>query len=193
MRTGDWTGLWGDVSPWEGVEPVAGKIEGFHKGCPLLADLAKRGRILEIGTHHGASAIWMAENGAKVLTIDAWALPAWAFQNKGNRRMWTRAFDRFRSNVLARHLEMRISYLPMLASEARKVLGDMRFDGAYVDGDHEYEPTRHDIEMALGVTDGPVVVDDCVEAFPGVVRAVSAYPHTIIGRKAIIGGWHGKD
>lgn len=178
--------LWGEVDPYEGVkkpkEPLP--YEGFQTRCPVLAgeiDKRKPKRILEIGTHRGASACWMAECApqAEVLTVDTWNLVRFCFQTPERLRRYATAKDYFRSCVLSRGLERRVTYLPMPSDDAFALLQErapfIRFDLAYIDGGHSERQCKKDIQNALVITDGPIIVDDYEPGrFEGVVQAVMA-------------------
>lgn len=197
--------FWGEVDPYK---PVAG-YEGPEldlQGFDLCNDRIRREierrnpqTILEIGAFKGASAIWMAQCApdAHVLTIDPWRLPVYYFDSRTRLERFAFSKEYFLKCVKSRGLQDRITYLPMLSNEARALIAqktpELRFDFAYIDGDHEYRACFQDLESYAPLVDGPVVVDDYMDDWPDVMKAVEdfvgAYPQWEIdaeGRKAIL-------
>ena len=177
--------FWGGADPYAGVERPEAELElvGFQERSQALADVVRKAnpkRILEIGTHRGASAVWMAEYAptAEVLCVDQWLVDASMFDRQGDVSRYALARDYFQRQVLSRNLEDRITWLPMQSEEFFNALDahmpDMRFDMAYIDGGHDYRSAMLDLEGALRYVDGPIVVDDYeLPAWPHVVQAVN--------------------
>lgn len=195
--------LWNDVDPYKYAindKQKFAKLDGFHLESPVLQNIAREGgNILEVGTHRGASSVWMAlqSPAVHVLTIDSWNLPKHALTRGDRMDRYAHSRQYFLSCVASRGLCDQITYLPMPSNRAfeviRERIPDVRFRAAYIDGGHEYDQARTDIENAMKITTGPIVVDDYdVRRFPGVVAAVKAvsnrfgYKVQPVGEKAIM-------
>lgn len=117
--------------------------------CRVLAWLAQGRCVLEIGTGLGVSTRAMAETAFGMLTIDP---DPWVAEN--------------------------LSWLPLnVAHRARleEWAGQVDFDMAFIDGDHEEEAVLRDIQSVLPLLrrGGPVVLHDT--NLEGVRRAAESF------------------
>ncbi len=196
--------IWGDIDPYEHTEysnsPLP--LEGFHLKCPLLESLIdwyQPKRILEIGVHRGGSLCWMAECApeAELLGVDPWHYEIFNWRKEHRRRRYFTAYDYFKRCVTSRHLQDRVTYLPMASDNAFKLFDEagITFDFAYIDGGHSHLQCYKDLINTRAICSGPIVVDDFEPGrFDGIVRACNEFgePYEVEGRKAVFYGNAGR-
>jgi predicted O-methyltransferase YrrM len=106
-------------------------------------------RWLEIGSYEGRSACWMLDevmqSGDKITCVDAWLYPD--------------TEPRFDRNIAGRAEKVKSSSFDFLV---RALAEHRRFDGVYVDGDHEAKFVIEDIVLSwrLLTVGGVMVIDD---------------------------------
>lgn len=197
--------IWHSLDPYEGFHEWAGKdvpLDGWDIRSKVIEDeIRNTGAklVLEVGSHRGASACWMAEvmgEDGHVLTIDPWTFYGkYKYDHRLARFAYAR--DYFRKCVVAYGLCDRITYLPMRSDDAFRMFensfSEWRFDFGYVDGGHSYEQCSRDLENVAKYVTGSIVVDDYhPEDWPGVTDAVDEFAEkhgrtkTIMGRKAVL-------
>jgi predicted O-methyltransferase YrrM len=130
----------------------------------LLADLTAGGYVLEIGSWHGYSAIWMALNGARVDAVDPHTMSDTALS--------------MAANVTRYGVGNRVTIIVTRSQDA--VLPPVLYDACFIDGDHSYDAASFDLRLARRVVrpGGWIIAHDY--AYPGynfggcpeVVRAV---------------------
>lgn len=135
------------------------------------------GDLLEIGAYHGKSSIllgYLAGNEDELVVCDPFDSATTDDMLEGGReqRRWyaDAARDKFEANFLRFH-----SALPNIIAETSTALDDRlaerRFRIIHIDGSHQYEDVKHDLELSQGslLPNGVVVIDDIrTEHTPGV-------------------------
>lgn len=143
----------------------------------LVKELSQRlGReplVVELGTYIGQSAKAMAEAGARVVTID---------NLQGSQHDSTLVqyaingteIDRARNENIGKFGGSQISCIIGDSVEVGQQW-NKPIDMIYVDANHDYEPTRNDIQAWLPhVREGGIIAGHDYDAqFPGVIRAVT--------------------
>lgn len=168
--------------------------QGWGGNHPIFRELIKLTRpklIVEIGTWKGRSAMHMAEcleaeglTDSRIICIDTW-LGAEEFIDKPDddpkrglmRRMgYPQIYYQFLSNVDYRALGKYIVPLPQPSSIGLRYLRNkgLKADLIYIDGSHEYEDVRDDLDKSNYLLNrgGIVFGDDYCEYWQGVVNAV---------------------
>lgn len=174
-----------DLQGWAGTDPLLRRaIETVR---PKL--------VIEVGTWKGQSAVFMAEGcrelglDAAILCIDTWLgslehLVDDGFRPLlGVRRGRPTIYEQFMANVRARGLQAYLTPLPQTSRTAARFLRarGIRADLVYLDASHEEEDVLADLEAywPLLRSGGLLVGDDCISAFPGVVRACAAFARRV--------------
>jgi predicted O-methyltransferase YrrM len=140
--------------------------------------LEERAGVLEIGVHHGLSAIAVAAlrgPGARMVAIDTFGASADATRSGAMS-----ADERtFRANMTRFHAET--GFLRVIAADSRTVTAaDVGggFSFCHIDGGHSPEETRHDLALCADVTASGALValDDYFNpSFPGVSEGTVRY------------------
>lgn len=143
-------------------------ILGFCKSSPaereaLLAAIPQNGRMLEIGTHSGATSTWLATQrpDAFILGVDIFVatdckVGEFAILNSRsvpNYRIFVGTVNDFAA------------------------LGANSFDVVFVDADHRYPGCLNDLQIGEGLLakGGRFLVHDYVNFMPGVIRATDEF------------------
>lgn len=193
--------LFGDRDIYDGFDASAYGMDvtGWNSTSPVFAELLSSvecGRVLEIGSWMGASAIHMAGlvPDAHILCVDTWlgstefvGSPKWGHVPRELHMVhgWPHVYYRFLANVVLSNNAGRITPFPMDSRHACQWLHQrgFKFDAVYVDAGHEVFDVVDDIAWAIKlVRPGGVVFGDDYNPTdtPGVVEAVSAYRHTVL-------------
>lgn len=129
-----------------------------------LVELAAGLTVLEVGAAFGHSAIAMALGGATVFAVD-------------HHREYPGSLGTMLGNIAAYGVRDRV--VPVLGATQRVlpalVSGGMRFDMAFVDGDHHEEPVLHDAALCWElIRPGSWMAchDYGAPEWPGVARAL---------------------
>jgi predicted O-methyltransferase YrrM len=171
-----------DRSGWGSTHPMfAAAIRGLRPDC-----------VIEVGTWKGGSAIHMAELmrdegiDGEIVCVDTWlgAPIAWTTHREelmASLRLrdgYPRLFETFARNVREAGVEAYITPLPAPSDGAATILRHYGMTASliYIDGDHDLEPCRRDLETYLPLLrdDGVLIADD-FGCFPGVTEAVTAF------------------
>ena len=127
--------------------------------------------VLEIGTYFGLSTLLFATQDCDVTTIDPFKCGEETYLQVGKNRM-TRQFEKLMGNLEAFGVHGRVEILPMTSDEAVELLQDCRYDMVYIDGSHEYDQVKRDIEHFLPLATKVICGDDYTKQWPGVKQAV---------------------
>jgi predicted O-methyltransferase YrrM len=130
----------------------------------LIAELTAGKVVLEIGSYLGYSTVWMALNGASVLAIDP--------------HEWMDSRLEYEANVLRSGVGSRITTLFLRSDQWTP--DRIRYDAAFIDGDHSYENASFDLRLARRVVrpGGWILAHDYTfpgyngGGWPGVIQAV---------------------
>lgn len=144
----------------------------------LLYDFARRctgrGAIVEIGSWHGRSTIYLAKGSEAGARVPVYAVDPHTGSPEHHDRygdVWT--FDVFKANIARAGVGDLVRPLVMTSEDAAR-----QFDGPvellFIDGDHAYEAVRSDWELWSPrlVTGGWVVLHDTGESWGGPRRIV---------------------
>jgi predicted O-methyltransferase YrrM len=121
--------------------------------------------VIEIGCYLGASAIFMAQRVEKVTTIDHFSQSVVDFADKDN-------YYQVLYNLRFLNIS-NVEVLAMSSEEANKKYPDMTADLVYIDGSHDYENIKKDIELWLPRAKKIICGDDYTENEEfGIIQAV---------------------
>jgi predicted O-methyltransferase YrrM len=143
----------------------------------IQRDCSVSGNVLEIGTFAGKSAILLGyelKQGERLFICDLFGMPAETPEERTENDQFYRGLARgvFESNYLRFHRELP-QVLQCSSTQLDLEAGSFRF--IHVDGSHQYDVVRQDIETAARfVADGGVIALDDYRSFhtPGVAAAV---------------------
>ncbi|MEX2047932.1 MAG: class I SAM-dependent methyltransferase [Chloroflexota bacterium] len=153
----------------------------------LLADAGVRASVLEIGVHHGLSAIAVAAlrgPGGRVIAVDTFGRDD---RNIGRSGQMTGDEKTFRANIARYHpdVELQVIAGDSQALTPKDLPNDLSF--SHIDGGHSAEETQHDLELASAASlpGALIAVDDHFNpSFPGVaegsVRFLMERPGTVV-------------
>lgn len=160
-------GFW----PSKALPDVDGWLSDVEGDC--LARHARGRRVLEIGCYRGRSTIWMARTATSVLSVDP-------MDDRGAPRMDGDTHTIFEANV-KRYCAGRDVNLFLGTSEEfvdKSAFQGQFFDLIFIDGAHDYESVKRDIELCwpLLVPKGVLAFHDYHSAAdPGVTKAVDEF------------------
>jgi predicted O-methyltransferase YrrM len=161
------------------VEHFWQTIEGWSQfedqGMLLRRMLPQSGhlRIAEIGVYCGrGTAMWIVELLNSPVTFDYFAIDNF----KGSADYESENLYEKTIQNLAPILD-KVNVLKMDSIEAVKRFPDGYFDVVYIDGAHDYESVKKDVNHWFPKVrkDGYIAGDDYVKGWPGVVRAVDEF------------------
>lgn len=139
----------------------------FFAYARLNEEAGVSGSAVEIGVHHGLSAIAVAALGSPLVAIDTFGASSDAVASGGMR-----TDERtFRSNMARFHAD---APLRLIASDSRRLsAADIGAGVAFfhIDGGHSVDETYHDLSLALEVSqpEALIALDDYFNpSFPGV-------------------------
>jgi len=154
------------ISAYAGGELLRKSALNIRDGAGVIEGILSSGkyrRVLEIGTYRGVTAAYMASFVESVDTVDL---------KHGKLERGYQIFDRAR---LWRALGTDNVTLHLVASNEEKeaLIKSLKFDFAFVDGDHSYEGVKDDFRLVSRC--GAVLFHDCA---PGsdVARFVGTLP-----------------
>ncbi len=187
----------GARSPYDDFDPRKYPVDfqGWGSDAPLLGEsiqLVRPQRICEVGSWKGRSAINMA-NAAKALglhteivCVDTWLgspehwlrqEPEW-YSSLAIRHGMPQLYYTFLANVVRAGVSDVITPFPNTSEGAAAVFSALgiRFELAYVDAAHEYEPAKRDIALYydLLAEEGLLIGDDYLH-WPGVTQAADDF------------------
>ena len=143
------------------------EVQGFMPaaGLAILRDLAADKRVLEIGCWKGRTALAMAAVANCVWTVDHFRGDAYTGKAYTLPEAWENLRAAGNVRVLAGPFE-----------EIMLGLDLAWFEVLFYDADHDYEPTRRFLELAVERSiDATLVVDDYSPAYPQVMQAVHEF------------------
>jgi len=117
--------------------------------------------MLEIGSHIGESAVQFATRFKNIICIDIW-------KNKEYHAEFFKNIEPYKN----------IDYVKIHSIDYVKYVNDNYFDFIYIDGDHEYNAVKYDIENWVPkVKKGGYIGghDYDLIKFPGVIKAVDEF------------------
>jgi cephalosporin hydroxylase len=106
----------------------------------FLDQNVKGPNFIEIGSANGASfALWAQFIQGKKISVD-WGVGAWTGDTVRRARLWTDEFTDVHSIVGN-------SNDPSSRDQVAAILGEEQVEWLFIDGDHNYEPTKIDFEF----------------------------------------------
>lgn len=155
---------------------IASKVQGYMSWEELawLADNAKNGNVIEVGSWLGRSTKAMAQTAKRILAVDHW---------KGSNNDATEEqakgidpYAEFNHNLSIEINQQKVVPMVMDHADVGK-LEKRNADLVFIDGDHSYEAVVRDIKSCLPlVNDGGILAGhDYSEAHPGVIKAVKEF------------------
>ena len=164
-------------------------LRGWGSDAPVFRETIEQVRpklIIEVGTWKGASAIHMADIcaelnlGTTIICVDTW-LGAYEFIGAGGERDlmpcygYPQVYYQFLVNVIREGHAERIIPFPQTSLIAGRWLWhhDIRADLIYLDGSHDYNDVRADIDTYWPLLRrGGVLLGDDFESFADIRAAV---------------------
>ncbi len=135
------------------------------ESAALFKIAAEAGTVLEVGAWHGYSTILMAIAGAMVYSIDP--------HTADGGDTW----PTFHANLAEWQVEDRVTAYrePDTTALPRLIRQAVRFDAAFIDGDHSHEAVAYDVRACRQLVrpGGYLALHDYVDVWPGVLTAVS--------------------
>jgi cephalosporin hydroxylase len=160
-----------------------------------LIEITRPKVIIEVGSWHGKSTIHMAKIcremglGTKIYCVDTWLGAIEFYTNPTPERDlllkdgYPQVFYKFLENIRNESVDDMIVPIPLPSNMAHKILPNA--DLIYIDGSHEYEDVKSDIEIYRKKLNqnGMMFGDDYGNTvFPGVKKAVDEVPSIIVER-----------
>lgn len=138
------------------------KLEGAE-----LRRIATGKQCLEIGSYCGRSTICLAKDAKSVTAVDT-------FDGRGTPAEGSTR-ETFEHNIARYGVEEKISIIPAESTHIAKL--PKIFDLVFIDGSHDYESVKRDIELASGVLkpNGIMAFHDYKSNEPGVTAAVDEF------------------
>jgi len=127
--------------------------------------------VLEIGTFVGLSAVWFAERVERVYTVDPFdAITRIDYLRDEWKQAAKNQFERFIENT--KQFGNIVSIVNTSEGAYETMDKEKMFDLIYIDGSHEYEDVKKDIEIWAPHAKLVICGDDYTESWPGVKQAV---------------------
>ena len=170
-------------------------LQGWGSKDPVFAHLIEQvrpGRIIEVGTWKGASAINMARHAARlklstqIICVDTWLGSHEHFLKRDHeayraslhmRHGYPHLYEQFMANVLHTQQQHTIVALPQTSQHAAVILRRLGLTAPliYIDAAHDYEPALEDLDTYWRLLDdGGVLFGDDYKHQP-VRRAVDTF------------------
>lgn len=166
--------LYGSTDIYSGLPLLALDVSGWWNHSAMFERLAKEAKlIVEIGSWKGNSAIQLCKAApqAEVICIDTWlgAIEMWGDHADATRygslalkNGYPQLYYQFLSNIAQRGCAGQVTPMPMPSRQALKLLHlwGVKPDLIYIDGSHEYEDVKDDIDGALKLCPKVICGDD---------------------------------
>ncbi len=160
---------WQDIPGWF-PEPNAEALDNIIKIHNVRS-------VIEIGTFLGRSAAFFAERCERVYCVDPFTMWDEGRHNGDAMRAGEHFYDKFHDNMVACDVWNRIYPIVMSSVDAAEEWDNLNVDMVYIDGSHDYESVKRDIDMWDNRAKKVICGDDFDENWPGVMRAVKeSYP-----------------
>ncbi len=163
---------------------LASKVSGYMSWEELawLAESAKGRQVVEIGSWLGRSTKAMAQTASKVWAVDSWK-GSGNGDATGEQAKHIDVYATFRKNLESELASNTVTAVTadhaaeefMRAQMFSELFGhDWKPDMVFIDGSHEYEDVKRDIQTSLKLLDwsGMLSGHDFNPAHPGVIKAV---------------------
>ena len=165
-----------------GVESVQGMLQSgsisvIWSAAELQDFFGVTGHVGEIGVHHGRLFIMLCltrNEGERAFAVDVYGNPPGVHQ--ADREAFLANLGRFGIALENVDLAVHDSQILVPGDWPEGAAGAMRL--VSVDGDHEFEAVRHDLELAAAALGegGLIIADDLFNPwYPGVTEAVYAF------------------
>jgi hypothetical protein len=174
----NWHQLWNSIPDWDLVQGWFYYPEFYQHA---LSQLPEGGRIVEIGAWRGRSTCCMASlikaSGKTVYfyTVDTWEGSAEEEHRHIMGSLSTSLFEDFSRNLEMCGVTDLVKPLRMTSVEASKRFTDKSLDFVMIDGAHDYDSVKQDIEHWLPKmkSGGVIAGDDFSHSWPGVTKVVT--------------------
>lgn len=142
------------------------------------------GRICEIGAGFGASGTMLSASSHPTVSLDV-VDPFLPYEEIATgdpflvKKDVAGELSRFWNTLKHYKAAEKVRHIPQLAADAVSHLSPGGYDLVSIDANHSYEHVRDDMAMMwpLVKAGGRMVGHDYTTRFPGVIRAVSEFPH----------------
>lgn len=173
-----WKHLWSSIEPWEFVQGWFYYPEFFRH---VITNLPEKATIVEIGSWRGRSTCCLAtyvkesNKDIKIHAIDTFEGSDEKVHREIMSKMTKSLYDDFISNINACGVADLITPMKMTSIEASEKFKDKTVDFIFIDGAHDYDSVKEDIDAWLPKvkSGGLICGDDYGDTFEGVKRAVT--------------------
>jgi len=129
--------------------------------------------VIEIGCFLGKSTKFFVEQGCVVISIDTFEGSKDINASAEVQKRLPTLYEQFVFNMKELGIEKRIAVLRGTSEEVFTSLSDpQKVDLVFIDGSHEYEDVKKDIEMWSTRAQKVICGDDYTDVHPGVKKAV---------------------
>lgn len=128
--------------------------------------------VIEVGSFLGSSAAFFATHCDHVYTIDPFKKWKEGVERGGIDELDEYFYDQFDFNMKALGVRDKITAIPVTSVDGAGLFPTLKADLVYIDGTHDYENVKRDIELWLGRANIVICGDDYDENWPGLKQAV---------------------
>ena len=174
---GSWEHIWNRIEPWQLIQGWFYNPEFYHH---VVSNIANGSTMVEIGAWRGKStcclASYVKQSGKdiKVISVDTWEGSDEAVHRDIIKSMDSTLYDDFISNLKMCGVDGLVEPMRMTSVEASKAFKDDSVDFVMIDGAHDYDSVKSDIDSWLPKVrkGGLIAGDDYSKSWPGVIKAV---------------------
>lgn len=175
---GSWHELWNRIEPWQLIQGWFYHPEFYRDVVNLIPSGST---IVEIGAWRGRStcclASYIKKSGKqiKLYSVDTWLGSDEQVHKDIIESMEVSLFEDFKENIKMCDVEDVITPMQMSSIDASKEFEDESIDFIMIDGAHDYESVKADIEAWLPklAKNGIIAGDDYSSTWKGVMKAVN--------------------
>lgn len=142
--------------------------------------------VIEIGSFLGESTKFFAEHCEHVYAVDPFKKWEEGIKFGGIDNLPEYFYDLFDFNMKESGVREKITALPVTSKDAFGLFPTLTADLIYIDGTHDYENVKQDIELWKNRANIILCGDDYDNNWQGLRKAVDEYEKEVIGRVWII-------